>query len=111
MTETWGSNGPEKVSAGTNNHRLFVSTAVYTPGMMHRAKIFRNGSSQAVRLPKACRFPVGSGSVLVHQEGNRIVMELPDEWPADFIACQGALKEVLSRPQQTQISAIRDPFA
>jgi virulence-associated protein VagC len=79
--------------------------------MIHHAKIFRNGSSQAVRLPKACRFPVGSSKVLVHQEGNRIVMELPDEWPADFLACQGALKESLPRPQQTPISTIRDPFA
>ena len=47
--------------------------------MMMTAKIFENGRSQAVRLPKACRF--SSDEVMVNKIGD-IVMLLPktDNW-------------------------------
>jgi len=38
-----------------------------------RAKVFVNGRSQAVRLPKEFRMP--GTEVLIHREGNRIVLE------------------------------------
>jgi antitoxin VapB len=80
--------------------------------MSHHARLFRNGGSQAVRLPKACRFPEGVDEVIVHQEeGGRIVLELPDAWPAGFLSCLGAWHEPIERPQQTALTDLRDPFA
>lgn len=79
--------------------------------MIQRARLFRNGGSQAVRLPKACRFPDDAGEVLVHQEGRRIVLELPDEWPEDFLACLGAWDKPIARPKQVPVGKLRDPFA
>jgi antitoxin VapB len=79
--------------------------------MTHHARLFRNGGSQAVRLPKACRFPDDADEVLVHQEGRRIVLELQDEWPDEFLACLGAWNEPITRPRQTPVGKLRDPFA
>src|SRR5437867_1992243 len=59
-----------------------------------RAKLFQNGGSQAVRLPKECRF-AAQGEVLVRREGRRVILEAADEWPDKFRACLGAW---LSRP-------------
>ena len=46
-----------------------------------RGKLFANGRSQAVRLPKEFRLP--GKEVLIHREGNRLVMEPIDVkgWP------------------------------
>lgn len=54
---------------------------------MEAAKIFTNGGSQAVRLPKDCRFE--GNEVLVNKIGN-VVMLMPknDEW-ASFITALG----------------------
>jgi tRNA(fMet)-specific endonuclease VapC len=54
-----------------------------------RAKLFQNGGSQAVRLPKACRFP-GQAEVLVRREGRRVILEPADEWSDEFRACLGS---------------------
>ncbi len=45
-----------------------------------RARLFRNGASQALRLPKEFRF--AGTEVLIHREGNRVILE-----PADEVAC------------------------
>ena len=46
---------------------------VYIPILIEaRAKLFQNGGSQAVRLPKACRFPDTEVEVLVRREGRRV---------------------------------------
>ena len=37
--------------------------------MTARAKLFKNGGSQAVRLPKDCRFPEDQQEVVVRREG------------------------------------------
>ncbi len=37
------------------------------------AKLFRNGSSQAVRLPKEFRFE--GDEVIIYREGNRVIMQ------------------------------------
>ena len=61
---------------------------------MGTAKIFKNGSSQAVRLPKEFRLP--GKEVKIFREGNRIVLEpietswnmlfeSLDEFPDDFM--------------------------
>jgi virulence-associated protein VagC len=75
-----------------------------------RAKLFQNGGSQAVRLPKDCRFPEGQRDVLVRREGRRVILELPDEWPSDFRACLGAWTGEIERPKQDQLVKLKDPF-
>ena len=75
-----------------------------------RAKLFQNGGSQAVRLPKACRFPA-QREVLVRREGRRVILEAADEWPDEFRACLGAWPEEIPRPKQRQVRDLRDPFA
>ena len=61
---------------------------------MKTAKLFRNGRSQAVRLPKEFRMP--GKEVRVYKEGSRVVLEplettwdamieSLDEFPDDFL--------------------------
>ncbi len=75
-----------------------------------RAKLFRNGGSQAVRLPKECRF-TAQGEVLVRREGRRVILEAADEWPDKFRACLGAWSGKIARPKQQRVRDLRDPFA
>ncbi|QLQ34062.1 MAG: AbrB/MazE/SpoVT family DNA-binding domain-containing protein [Candidatus Thiothrix singaporensis] len=39
---------------------------------MHIAKVFRNGRSQAIRLPKACR--VDADEVYIQKVGDRLIL-------------------------------------
>ena len=71
-----------------------------------RAKLFQNGGSQAVRLPKACRFPEQQ-EVLVRREGHRVILEATDEWSDEFRACLGAWPEAIPRPGQRLIRDVR----
>jgi antitoxin VapB len=75
-----------------------------------RAKLFQNGGSQAVRLPKECRFDGDQVEVLVRREGRRIVLEAADEWSDKFRACLGAWTGDIPRPRQRRIRDLRDPF-
>ena len=75
-----------------------------------RAKLFQNGGSQAVRLPKECRFDA-QGEVLVRREGRRVILEAADEWSDKFRACLGAWPEKIPRPKQQRVRNLRDPFA
>ena len=74
-----------------------------------RAKLFQNGGSQAVRLPKAFRFPARR-EVLVRREGRRVILEPADDWPEEFRACLGAWSEEIPRPSQRQVRDLRNPF-
>ena len=76
-----------------------------------RAKLFRNGGSQAVRLPKECRFRGGQREVLVHREGRRVILEPVDQWPDAFRACLGGWQEDIPRPRQELLSEVAVPFA
>jgi antitoxin VapB len=75
-----------------------------------RAKLFQNGGSQAVRLPKACRF-VAQREVLVRREGRRVILEPVDEWSPQFRACLGAVSDEIPRPKQGKLAQLRNPFA
>jgi virulence-associated protein VagC len=75
-----------------------------------RAKLFQKGGSQAVRLPKECRFPA-QGEVLVRRVGRRVILEAVDEWPDKFRACLGAWRGKISRPKQQRVRDLPDPFA
>ena len=78
-----------------------------------RAKLFRNGGSQAVRLPKSCAFPGNQTEVLVRRDGRRIILEPVDTWSEEFLACLGALDkdEELPRLKQTPVTKLKNPFA
>ena len=75
-----------------------------------RAKLFQNGGSQAVRLPKECRF-ASQGAVLVRREGRRVILEAADEWSDEFRACLGAWPGKIPRLKQQHVRDLRDPFA
>jgi len=74
-----------------------------------RAKLFQNGGSQAVRLPKAYRFST-QREVLVRREGRRVILEPADEWSAEFRRCLGSVARRIPRPNQERLSRIRNPF-
>ena len=48
------------------------------------AKLFKNGRSQAVRLPKAFRFK--GSEVKIRKEGSRVILEPLEtsDWPSGF---------------------------
>jgi len=52
--------------------------------MESTAKIFQNGRSQAVRLPKAFRFE--GTEVKIRKEGEKVILEplVPGRWPDGF---------------------------
>ena len=75
-----------------------------------RAKIFRNGGSQAIRLPKEFRFPENQHEVVVRRDGPRIILEAEGVWPEKLIACLGAWAEDIERPTQLPLSRLKDPF-
>lgn len=76
----------------------------------HRAKLFQNGGSQAVRLPRECRFPEGDTEVVVRRNGRRIILEPVEDFPDEFLKSLGSLSEDLPRPKQVPLSKLRDPF-
>lgn len=78
--------------------------------MVERAKIFQNGGSQAVRLPKSVRFSDDLQEVLVRRVGRRVILEPADEWPKEFLECLGAWDEDIERPRGTRVDKLRDPF-
>ncbi|MFP4180016.1 MAG: antitoxin [Spirochaetaceae bacterium] len=52
--------------------------------MADRARVFKNGRSQAVRIPRKYRFD--GEEVRIWKEGSRVILEPveQEEWPADF---------------------------
>lgn len=78
--------------------------------MSNRAKLFQNGGSQAVRLPRSCRFPEDQGEVVVRREGRKVILEPVDEWPAAFERCLGAWSEPIERPKSPRLRELEDPF-
>jgi antitoxin VapB len=75
------------------------------------AKIFYNGGSQAVRLPKSCRFPDDQSEVVARRVGRKVVLEPADEWSSDFIEMLGSWSEEIERPKAQSIAKKKDPFA
>ena len=76
----------------------------------YREKLFWTGGSQAVRLPKECRFPKDAGEVVVSRDGKRVVLEASDGWPPAVLECIGRLDEDLPRLPQAPLAACGDPF-
>jgi len=76
-----------------------------------RAKIFRTGRSQAVRLPKEVRFEEDQAEVRVRREGNRVILEPLDEWPAAFLEALGSCPHFPEPPERTPLREGRDRFS
>lgn len=79
--------------------------------MSDRAKIFTNGGSQAVRLPKSVRFPASQREALVRRSGRRVILEPAGEWTPEFLAALGSWGEEIPRPPQRPVSKKKDPFS
>jgi virulence-associated protein VagC len=68
--------------------------------MNSRAKLFKNGHSQAVRLPRAYR--MSGTEVSIRREGNRIILEplAKETWPAGFFRSIRIDDRHFRRPEQ-----------
>lgn len=75
-----------------------------------RAKIFRTGRSQAVRLPKEVRFEEDQREVRVRRDGSRVILEPLDEWPEAFLEALGSCPDFPEPPERTPLEEARDPF-
>jgi antitoxin VapB len=61
--------------------------------MADRAKLFKSGGSQAVRLPRAYRFR-DAEEVLISRQGSRIILEpLGRSWSGRFLALAGSAQD------------------
>ena len=69
---------------------------------MKSAKIFKNGQSQAVRLPKECRFD--DDHVLVKKSGN-VVMLIPEKesWDSLVKSLERFSDDFMSERQQPPV--------
>jgi antitoxin VapB len=65
-----------------------------------RAKVFRTGRSQAVRLPKEFRFE--GESVLIRRDGSAVVLE-PDDWPPGYALSFAGIPDDFERPPQGEL--------
>ena len=65
-----------------------------------RAKLFRNGHSLAVRLPREFHLP--GKEVLIHREGSRIILEalVKASWPKGFFREIRIADPGFQRPRQ-----------
>ena len=75
----------------------------------YRAKLFRNGRSQAIRLPKELRFDEQEKEVRIRREGNCLIVESLDEWPDDFWNLFGGVPD-LEPPTRRPLEQARDRF-
>ena len=69
------------------------------------ARVFTTGRSQAVRLPKEFRFD--TETVMVHREGNAVILEPVREWPEDYVESFTGIPEDFERPAQGKVERRR----
>ncbi len=89
---------------------ILISISGEQTTMTDRAKIFQNGGSQAVRLPKTCRFPNGQREVIARRVGKKVILEPADEWSPEFLEVLGSMSEEIEQPPQRKITEMKDPF-
>ena len=70
------------------------------------AKLFKNGNSQAVRLPRAFRLP--GKEAVIHREGDRIILEplVRSRWPRNFLRSIRIDDKAFGRPPQGSVPPI-----
>jgi len=63
---------------------LYTNVTKEVTAVPARAKVFKNGSSQAVRLPKEFRFQ--DAEVLISKKGDKVILEpiKKADWPKGF---------------------------
>ncbi len=67
--------------------------------MTDRAKLFKSGGSQAVRLPKDYRFE-GQDEVLIYRYGHRVILEPKiREWSREFLELAGSAQDFPYPPE------------
>jgi virulence-associated protein VagC len=66
-----------------------------------QAKVFWNGRSQAVRLPKDYRFE--SDTVIIRQEGDKVILESAHDWPKDYAVSFRGIGADFKRPDQNAL--------
>jgi antitoxin VapB len=67
--------------------------------MTDRAKLFKSGGSQAVRLPKGYRFE-GQDEVTIYRVGSRVVLEPKRrEWSREFLELAGSAMDFPYPPE------------
>jgi antitoxin VapB len=69
------------------------------------ARVFTTGRSQAVRLPKEFRFD--TDTVLVHREGNSVILEPVQEWPHGYVESFAGVPDDFDRPAQGNVETRR----
>ena len=70
--------------------------------MADRAKLFRTGGSQAVRLPRKYRFQ-GQSEVLIRRDGKRVVLEeTTRSWSQRFLALARSAANFPYPPEPTR---------
>ena len=75
---------------------------------MEKAKIFQNGRSQAVRLPKEFRFK--SKEVYIRKEGQNVILsEKPDSWNDFFFSKNKPTSDFMKEREQLDLEE-RDIF-
>ena len=75
---------------------------------MKTAKIFRNGRSQAVRLPKEYRFK--GKEVYIYRDGEKVILsEKPDSWEEFFFSGVKPTSDFMSEREQPELQE-RDLF-
>jgi antitoxin VapB len=66
-----------------------------------KARVFWTGRSQAIRLPKEFRF--ATDTVLVHRQGQAVVVEPADEWPEGYVESFAGVPHDFTRPSQGKV--------
>ena len=75
---------------------------------METAKLFQNGRSQAVRLPKEFRFK--GKEVYIHREGARVILsEKPNSWDDFFFSDKKTTSDFMQEREQLEVEE-RDIF-
>ena len=76
--------------------------------MTDRAKLFKSGGSQAVRLPKGYRFE-GQTEVLIYRNGRRVILEpVRRQWSEEFLEIAGSAEDFPYPPELAQIEPVAD---
>jgi antitoxin VapB len=76
--------------------------------MPKRAKLFKSGGSQAVRLPKDYRFE-GQDEVLIYRNGQKVILEPKRrEWSREFLALAGSAKDFPYPPEPPGAEPVPD---
>ncbi len=89
-------------------HILPIKLFQPTDDAMETAKIFQNGRSQAVRLPKEFRFK--GKEVFIHRERSNVILsEKPDSWESFFLSGKKPTPDFMQDREQLDLED-RDIF-